>query len=78
MQSQVELRIAAMVSKDPKLMSVYQNRLDMHSANAIVSFGLKVPLERGPDEDPIEFVRRQQNWVKENKDQERTAAKSVS
>ena len=77
-QSQVELRVSAMVSKDPDLMSVYLNKLDMHSANAIVSFSIDVPLEQKEGEDDIAFILRQHQWVKENKDSERTAAKSVS
>lgn len=77
-QSQVEMRVAALVSRDPDLTKIFVDDLDLHSMNARVAFSLKVPVEREPGESDLDFLKRELKWIKANKDVERTASKSVS
>lgn len=89
-QSQAEMRVAAILSKDPELMGLYRNGLDLHSKNAKVCFDIKVDmtnidtelkakgLKEGTTEYKIERERKELKYIKENYPAERTAAKSVS
>ena len=89
-QSQLELRIAGAVSKDEKFIKSYKNLIDMHSRNAIVSFGLQIDttkweqeaiakgLQRGTEEFEVYVEREQCKFVKKQYPEERQAAKTVS
>lgn len=77
-QSQVEMRIAAVVSRDPDLTKIFVDDLDLHSMNARVAFNIQVPLTREQGESDFDFLKRELKWIKTNKDVERTASKSVS
>lgn len=89
-QSQLELRIAGGVSGEPKFINSYKNLIDMHSRNAIVSFGLQIDtrqweqealekgMRRGTEEFDVYVERAKCKYVKKNYPDERQAAKSVS
>jgi DNA polymerase-1 len=89
-QSQVEMRIAAMFSKDKALMSVYKNRLDFHSASAKAAFSITKDMTadreeliakgmvEGSPEFELELYRRELIKIKKQNGDARTRAKSVS
>ena len=89
-QSQLELRIAGAVAQDEKFIKSYKNLIDMHSRNAIVSFGLQIDtkkweeealakgMQRGTEEFDVYVEREQCKYVKKQYPEERQAAKTVS
>ena len=89
-QSQLELRIAGAVSREEKFIKSYKNLIDMHSRNAIVSFGLQIDttkweeeaiakgMKRGTEEFDVYVEREQCRYVKKHYPEERQAAKTVS
>lgn len=86
-QSQLELRMAGALSKEPLFIESYVNGIDMHSRNAKTSFLLKTPdaeLSKGIKDPPgskqfnIELTKSQCKYIKKNYPDRRQAAKTVS
>lgn len=89
-QSQVEMRVAAMVSNDVDLKQSYINEIDIHSLNAKVAFALNKDvsaareklisdgLKEGSEEFAIALLKAELAIIKAENDEERNRAKSVS
>lgn len=89
-QSQLELRMAGALSKEPLFIESYKSGIDMHSRNAKVSFLIKTPdqefkkeliekgLKQGTPEFDVELTKMQCKYIKNNYPDKRQAAKVVS
>ena len=87
MQSQVEMRIAAVLSQDPDLMKMYRDKLDIHSANAKACFSLVKDMtkieenlrsQNLPEEEyKLSLLREELKLIKKENGEQRDAAKSV-
>lgn len=89
-QSQLELRIAGAVSKEPKFIQSYEDKIDMHSLNAKVSFDLQLDIESWENEAKalglkpktrefdVYVTRKECAKIKKDFHAERNAAKTVS
>jgi hypothetical protein len=89
-QSQLEMRVAGIVSNDPELVYSYSNGIDMHSLNAKVCFSIVTDLKaivaqvesmglvKDSEQGKLQILKRELNIIKGEHGDKRTAAKSVS
>lgn len=91
-QSQLELRIAGAISREPNFIESYKYGIDMHSRNALVSFRLEdkiktdeyiaearaAGLRPGDKEYDLFILKKICQYIKKNYPDERQAAKKVS
>jgi len=89
-QSQLELRVAGALAKEPLFIESYESGIDLHSRNAKVSFLLQTPdkefkedlikegLKPGTKEFDIELTKKQCKYIKQHYPDRRQAAKTIS